>query len=208
MGLNVYLATQWKVIHPIPASFPLSAPVELEVVKAEGGVEWGIHLWSSLTSGLALKRQKKGGSICLVACLSHVFRIGSTSLVVRSSSGQDAHDLRFWRASFPLTSWVRIQECTHWLAVRQMITPPPQKHSSGSIARLSENNRILEAQQGQGPALTTAEDQPLMHWSQVCDKSLISSTQYALFACVKWGKMRLTRTIPCWCPNHTPPHSH
>lgn len=208
MGLNVYLATQWKVIHPIPASFPLSAPVELEVVKAEGGLEWGHsspvlpHQWPGL------KETKEGGLHLPLgmfeSCLWDRVNLSACQIFIRTWCSRP----KILKSLIPLDFLSQNTGMHSLIGCQAGDYPSPQKHSSGSIAHLSENNRILEAQQGQGPALTTAEDQPLMHWSQVCDRSLISSTQNALFACVKWVKTRLTRTIRCWCPNHTPPHSH
>lgn len=126
-------------------------------------------------------------------------------LVVRSSSWHDAHDLRFWRAVFPLTPWVRIRGCIYWLAavqVEPLPLPPPKAQSwqHCTFARRQQNTRST--------ARPGAEDQPLMHWSQVCDKSLISLP--SMLGLLVWSGQEWDQQgqFDADGPNHFPPHSH
>lgn len=185
----------------MPASFPLSAPVELVVAKAEEGLEWG-HSSSVLTHqwyGLKDTEKKKGpGS----PWHTQTMPVGKGQHLWLSDLHHDAHGLRLRRALLPLPSWVGEQESVYWLAATQVIPPKStvlaakctlvrKQQSTKSTARPGASN-------SQGPALTMAEDWPLMHWSQVCDRSLISSTQCLLFSSIEWVKMKFTVAIKCW----------
>lgn len=142
--------------HPMPASFPLSAPVELVVAKAEEGLEWGrsssvlTHQWY----GLKETEKQKRSSFSLAYS---TMPAGKDQHLWLSDLHHDVHGLRLRKALFPLTSWVGEQESVYWLAATQVRSPTKAQFWQQN-AHLSEKNRVLKAQQGQGSV--TAKGQP------------------------------------------------
>lgn len=196
--------------HPMPASFPLSAPVELVVAKAEEGLAWGrsssvlTHQWYGLKETENKKKKRSSFSSAYSTTPA-----GKDQHLWLSDLHHDVHGLRLRRALFPLTSWVGEQESVYWLAATEVRPPKSTVLAAKSTLVRKQQSTKSTARPGvsnsQGPALTAAEDWPLMHWSQVCDRSQISSTQCLLFSCIEWLKMKFTVAIRCCSPKL---HSH
>lgn len=185
---------------------PIQCTGELVVVKAEGGLEWGHSSPVLRHQRAGLKDTKEGGLHLLLGMLKACLWGRVNLLAVRSSSWHDAHDLRFWRAVFPLTSWVRIRGCIYWLAavqVEPLAPAPPPKHSPGSIAHLPGNNRIVEAQQGQGQRTNLWCTDP-KYMTRVWSPYPVCS------ACLcEVGENEINKgNLMLMAQNHIPPHSH